>query len=75
MDDAIIFQSIYKIVVCTIFCEITLVLCARHWRLVNNGQGNGLALSGNKPLPVSMLAKSYDAIWGFDVLFAQARVH
>ena len=30
--------------------------------LVNIGSGNGLVLSGNKPLPEPMLAKFYDAI-------------
>ena len=33
------------------------------WWLVNIGSGNGLVVSGNKPLPEPMLTKCYDAIW------------
>ena len=32
-------------------------------KTVNIGSGNGLVLSGNKPLPVSMLTKIYVAMW------------
>ena len=31
--------------------------------LVNTGSGNGLVLSGNKPLPGPELTKISDAIW------------
>ena len=34
-----------------------------HWSLVNIGSGNGLVLSGNKPLPEPMLTKIPVAIW------------
>ena len=34
-----------------------------HWWWLNIGSGNGLVLSGTKPLPEPMLAKFYDAIW------------
>ena len=30
---------------------------------VNIGSGNGLVLSGNKPLPEPMLTQIFDAIW------------
>ena len=49
--------------------EISLVglsLDESHWTelmLVNIGSGNGLVLSGNKPLPEPMLTQIYVAIW------------
>ena len=36
---------------------------ASHWSLVNNGSGNGLVLSSNKPLHEPMLTQISGAIW------------
>ena len=50
-----------------ISCEIALIWMSLdftdEWWPVNIGSGNVFALSGNKPLPESMLTQIFIAIW------------
>ena len=39
------------------------IVTGPHWWYVDIGSGNGLVLSGNKPLPEQMLTQIYVAIW------------
>ena len=46
------------------FCEIVLRWMPQYdYGGVNIGSGNGLVLSGNKPLSESILSKFYNTIW------------
>ena len=55
----VIFKQILLIDGSGISCEIALILNAKglHWWSVNIGSGNGLVLSGNKPLPGPVLTQ------------------
>ena len=60
----VIFKLISRIDISCISFEIALRWMPKtHWLLVNIGSGNGLVLSGNKPLPEPMLTRICVTIW------------
>ena len=59
----VIFKEILVIDGWGISCEIALIVTGLHWWWVNTGSGNGLVLSGNKPLLEPMLTQISVAIW------------
>ena len=61
------FKLILVIVDQGIYCETTLRLISSDLTdgKFNIGSGDGLALSDNMPLPVSLLTQTYVAIWRY----------
>ena len=45
-----------------------------YWWRLNNGSGNGLVLSGNKPLAEPMLTQIYAAIWRQQAMMSWERI-
>ena len=50
-----------------------MVVTGPYWCQFNNGSGNGLVPSGNKPLPKPMLSHIYVAIWGNELICLDCR--
>ena len=61
----VILKQILEIDDWGIFCEIALIWMSLDFtdNQVNIGSGNGLVLSGNKPLPGPMLIQIFVTIW------------